>query len=221
MPDVQRRLSHRLARHPSVLAELRQRTIITLAVGFVVGLLVYGLYTQPDTAPAWARVGFAIGAVLTVGLIWDLTLRSMRASRGLTPVVEIDAASLAPGATTSLRVAHAGAAGLQELAAHLVAGSIKIERVHSGPGATGVKAAYRISGEVQHESTLRTWAASELATGGVDQLIPLAIPHDAAGRDWQWQILVVERVARGQVREHGFPLPVATGVRQSPLPVPE
>jgi hypothetical protein len=220
MAEVARRLPHRLDRNPSVLGEIRYWGLIAAVWLGITGLLAYVVVRDGGEVPWWAWLALGIGGLVGVGLVWDVAGKAWRGMRGRTPVVELSQHPLgAEGAR--LRVVETHAGSLTGLTVLLVAGAAKIERVHSDAGVTGVRAAYRITGEVRHESTLLALAGHELAgTDTVDRTVDLRVPPEALEQPWMWRIAVLQHVRRGPPREHWYPVRVGE-IGPPAIPLPE
>jgi hypothetical protein len=221
MADIDRRLPHRLDRNPSVLGEIRYWGLIATVWLGITGLLAYVVLRDGGEGPWWAWLAIGIGGLVGVGLVWDLLNRAWRGLAGRTPVVEISRHPIGPDGVAQVRVVEPHPGSLAGLTVVVVAGAVKIERVHSGPGVTGVRAAYRISGDVRHQDTLLVIDGHELGGAGhVDRLVELRIPEAVVREPWMWRIAVLQHVRRGPPREHWYPIRVGDAA-PSGVPLPE
>ena len=220
MADVARQLPHRLDRNPSVLGEIRYWCLIAAAWLGVTGLLTYVVLRDGGEVPWWAWLAIGIGGLVGVGLVWDIAGKAWRGLRGRTPVVELSRHPLGPDGAAQVRVVEPCPGSLAGLTVLVVAGAVKIERVHSDAGVTGVRAAYRITGEVRHERTLLALEERELAGAGRnDRLVDLRSPGEVVREPWMWRIAVLQHVRRGPPREHWYPIRVGdAGPPGVPLP---
>ena len=213
MADVERRLTHRLARNPTVPGELRYWSLIATAWIGVTGLLAYVVLRDGGETPWWAWVALGIGGLVGLGLLWDLAGKAWRALTAAIPVVEVSTEPIGPDGVAQLRVVEPAPGSLTGLTVLLVAGATRIERVYTTTATT-----IRLSGEVRHQATLLELGRDQLAGAGrIYRLLELRVPADAVTQGWAWRVAVVEHVRRGPPREHWFPLRVGDG-RPSRIP---
>lgn len=214
MPDVDRRLPHRLARNPTVLGELRYWSIIATAWNGVTGLLAYVVVRDGGKTPWWAWLALGIGGLVGVGLVWDILGKAWRGVTARTPVVEISTEPVGRDGLAQLRVVEPNPGSLTGLTVLLVAGATKIDQVYTTTATT-----MRLSGELRHRATLLELGPEQLAgVGRIDRLVELRFPADAIGQGWSWRVAVLQHVRRGPPREHLFPIRVGDAA-PSGLPV--
>jgi hypothetical protein len=188
-------LPHRLARDPSLGAEVRQAAIhasVPLFLTLLAWLGTRGTLGNAEPPPGWV---LPVLALFSAGFVWSLVLKLVRALRGRIPVVEVDAQPWRPGETAAVRIVDADPGGLDGLEVALVAMGLKVERV---PLTTASSSGWRFSSELRHHLPLLTLSRDELAAGPVDRRVEAVVPREAADNDWRWRIVVLGR--KGKVR---------------------
>ena len=211
MAEPPRQLRHRLARDPSLLAELRQATILASVPLFIAALAAWGWATNPaQSMPGWLWVAGPLFALVTLGFLWNVALKGVRVLRGSAPVVEVDTQPWRPGATDRLRIVDSDCQSLEGLDVFLIAEDIKVERV---PLTATYSSGWRFTEAVRHHTSLLAEPREALrGSRPFDRTLIAATPSEAAGKRWRWHILLVGRVARGVPREDRYPIEIAPDV---------
>jgi hypothetical protein len=201
---------HRLARVPSAWADVRTRAIMTAGatvVGTVVALFAFDIVTPAEALPGWMRYAAVFILILAGGLAIDLAGRVARASRGIEPVVTVDAPVWVSGKTRRVHVRHPDVRGLRSLEVRLRASVIVGEEFHESSGERGT----RIQGESRHDALLASADEARLIHPSIELVAEAAIPAAAANAGWSWSVVVACTTTGHHQHQYEYPFAVADG----------
>jgi hypothetical protein len=165
--------------------ELRGLLRGAVVCAFLAGLIGYAIATRPGDSVTEVKVALGLMLLFALGFVVAALRNALRRASASAPFVEVDSQPWRVGQRHQVRLVVPDAAALIELDVSLEA----LDWVQVNASRRGRKSQLPV-----HRSTLLRLTGAELeaarAGGSIDRTLDVALPPDAAGRDWLWGINV-------------------------------